>query len=163
MQGDQGEFVLQADEVLNSSDWKKQSEPKPRVPVKDPDLWHSVLAATDVKARASIRLWEEGYKMTPKSDDLSLWAKPKGVIVTKDFGKGKIVLPALTNRIELTVRREGSGVTQICFINAVLFGLNGYIVTHMYTSLLAAQEEVSSLRAVTCRVQHSFLAVGHYH
>lgn len=65
MQGDQGEFVLQADEVLNSSDWKKQSEPKPRVPVKDPDLWHSVLAATDVKARAQIRMWEEGYKMTP--------------------------------------------------------------------------------------------------
>lgn len=104
-----------------------------------------------------------GLQNDPKSDDLSLWAKPKGVIVTKDFGKGKIVLPALTNRIELTVRREGSGVTQICFINAVLFGLNGYIVTHMYTSLLAAQEEVSSLRAVTCRVQHSFLAVGHYH
>ncbi|CAK9087247.1 Putative mitochondrial protein, partial [Durusdinium trenchii] len=107
MQGDQGEFVLQADEVLNSSDWKKQSEPKPRVPVKDPDLWHSVLAATDVKARASIRLWEEGYKMTPKSDDLSLWAKPKGVVVTKDFGKGKIVLPALTNRIELLMTTDG--------------------------------------------------------
>lgn len=93
--------------MLNSSDSKKHIEPKPRVPVKDPDLWHSVLAATDVKARAQIRLWEEGYKMTPKSDDLSLWAKPKGVIVTKDFGKGKIVLPALTNRIELLMTTDG--------------------------------------------------------
>ena len=98
-------YELSADDLL-SGVWKKEKKQKARVAVLEPMKWTEEMMKAHVKGKVQCQVFDESQKYN-SHDNLEMWAKPKGVTVTKGFAKGKLQIPCVTNKIELHMVKDG--------------------------------------------------------
>lgn len=128
---DGNDYELKTDDLL-SGDWKVTKDEKPRVEIPEPEKWKVEMQKAFLKSQVQVKL-HEGSKNQATNQALKLWSKPKGVTATKAFAKGKLVIPCVTNRIELTMVDEGKPKPSGAFLFAE-DKVDGYLA-HVFYSM----------------------------